>query len=204
MSDKPKVKPEEIKGALSSMVDALRNSSAAENMELARRVLPEQQLLDAVACLKRYDGDRFHFEMGEQSTKVVEGVVSIAYGTSKAAHSAAELLSMWDFVTNHIKQLFSDKEGMPCCADKEGTVTRMLLRHLVEGTPIVFNYEGKYTYHLPKAVLTTHERILKFHKALVGLYYGYPKPYFEAYLEESKHAAEWAQKENAPDEPMGS
>lgn len=60
-------------------------------------------------------------------------------------------------LSNH----FRETEGSACSADKARTVTRALLSGAIYGKYPEFNYEGEYTFHLPKLSLKTPEELKK-------------------------------------------
>lgn len=77
------------------------------------------------------------------------------------------------------ENLFRMYEGSACCADKTGTVLRSIAMRYVCGKPIVFDFAGKYTYHLPSKILRTEAEILACFHALYRLYYGNPAEYLQ-------------------------
>ncbi|MNV99606.1 hypothetical protein D3C71_1949910 [compost metagenome] len=99
-----------------------------------------------------------------------------------------------------MRNLFVDIEGSSCCADKERTVMRALIKHYHKGGRIEFNYGGEYTYHLPQIVLRDHESLVSYFEALYGLYYGNPK----AYMLEMLKITQAAQAARAAREAEGS
>lgn len=86
-----------------------------------------------------------------------------------------------DFLDAHLSQLFSTLEGHACSADKSRTVLSSLAHFFATGVAHEFNYEQKYTFHLPRRILRTHEERLAFYEALVSLYYGNPAKYLAQY-----------------------
>lgn len=84
------------------------------------------------------------------------------------------------FIGQHVREAFVRFEGNPYCADKTRTVMRALDRRLIHGTPIVFDRDSEYTYHLPKAILAGEDDILGFFRALRMLDHGFIDSYIKA------------------------
>lgn len=94
-----------------------------------------------------------------------------------AEPKAVFLLTHYRFVEVHFKQLIDKFEGMACCSDRSRTIVRRLLRFLMTGERIEFDYSGKYTFHLPVKIFKTHEAILEYFEALLHLHSGRPELY---------------------------
>ena len=90
------------------------------------------------------------------------------------------LLSKSRFVEDHMQKMFQRVEGTGCCTDKARAVVSSLINYYKTGIEISFDYDGKYTYHLPKKILKTHEECVAFYEALKSLYYGNPDKYIHA------------------------
>lgn len=84
------------------------------------------------------------------------------------------------FVTRHFEALIERKEGWPCSADKSTTIMRALMNHFRTGEKIEFNYDGEYTYHLPKKIFASHDQIVNFYEGLKDLYYGRSEKYLKS------------------------
>lgn len=82
------------------------------------------------------------------------------------------LIQQYSYVESHFQKLFQKYEGSFACADKSRTVVDRLFGFYTEGEQIKFNYDGEYTYHLPKILFKTHDDIISFYDAIVSLYYG--------------------------------
>lgn len=116
-----------------------------------------------------------------------EGLLHTALPNNHKAHF---LIEKQDFVGAHFEEIVKRKEGTSCCADKERSILGAMLRFLITGKLIKFNYEAQYTYHLPKTVFTTHEDIESFFNGLYDLYYGKPEKYLSCLanlLKEENH-----------------
>jgi len=84
------------------------------------------------------------------------------------------------YIDRHFCNLFRDKEGGACCADKSRTIVNKLLEFYATGKKIEFDYEAEYTYHLPKNIFKNHDGIIEFYVGLKNLLYGSPQKYLEA------------------------
>lgn len=188
---------------IAAVVQQLSNSFERERLGLAMTraeiALTPEKLAEAQQLLRECKHRMFFHALRKCDEEVVDGVVALTLGTAPEMAQARRLLNRttWQFTYSHIKQLFSDKEGMACSADKGRTCMTALLRHLVHGTPIAFDYSGEYTFHLPAAVLKTQERLLAFQRALLSLQMGNPKDYFAAYLTEARAAEDWCREQLA-------
>ena len=83
------------------------------------------------------------------------------------------------FVERHFKKIINKMEGSCCSADKSRTIMKRLIQFYTDGTVISFDYNGQYTYHLPKNVFTTHDEIIQFYRAIKLLFYGHTESYIE-------------------------
>lgn len=104
-------------------------------------------------------------------------------------NKAVFLLNQYAFVDAHFTALIKQYEGWACSADKVRTITNRLLKHLVLGTPIEWNYNQEYTYHLPKEIFTTQEQVIEFFDSLYFFYYGRSDK-FLAFMEKLPKIAE--------------
>lgn len=112
----------------------------------------------------------------EELTEALESIcVSIAGKNDKAFFLNEQI----DFLENHFYWLFSLFEGNACCADKARTVIYHIKLFFENGKQISFDFEQKYTYHLPKKIFKTHYSIMEAYDALERLYNGNPLKYFK-------------------------
>ncbi|MCV9964871.1 hypothetical protein OIU34_23545 [Pararhizobium sp. BT-229] len=139
----------------------------------------EPEVQEAAEALHRLDYQKFRGSLLRHHQRISETLVEKVLGDNPRL---AFLLINQVFVSRHVRNLFVDIEGSACCADKERTVMRALLRHYHKGARIEFNYDGEYTYHLPQIVLRDHESVVAYFEALYGLYYGNPKAYMQEML----------------------
>lgn len=84
------------------------------------------------------------------------------------------------FIERHFNNTIEKEEGMPCCSDKSRTIMYKIIKFYTTGEKISFDFDGEYTYHIPKNVFTTHDQIILFYEGLKELYYGRNEKYLFA------------------------
>lgn len=77
-----------------------------------------------------------------------------------------------NFIKKHFSKIICMKEGSSCSSDKTRTIIKSLLSFYKDGTIIKFEYDSKYTYHLPKLIFKDHDSIIEFYKSVKSLFYG--------------------------------
>lgn len=147
-----------------------------EEKEIFNKIISEPKILSAKECLKKNDIDGFYFGLIYPLKRTVSDIIESEIPNSQ---EALFLLQELTFVELQFKKMIEKYEGSPCCADKTRTILKGLLNFFVHKQEIVFNYEQKYTYHLPKVIFTKHEEIIVFFKAIYRFYYGYSEDYIE-------------------------
>lgn len=154
------------------------SSFLAEEKKKALSILAkygeEPEVQEAAEALRSLDYKKFGFSLLRHHKRISETLIEKELGDNPRL---TFLLINQDYVSRHVRNLFVDIEGSACCADKERTVMRSLIKHFYKGERIEFNYLGEYTYHLPQIVLRDHESLVAYFEALYGLYYGNPKAY---------------------------
>lgn len=83
----------------------------------------------------------------------------------------------YQFVKSQFESLIVRREGSQSCADKSRTIINRLIKYYLTGERIEFDYDQKYTFHLPKVIFKTHDDILEFYKGIHRMYYGNPDEY---------------------------
>lgn len=163
---------EEInKEALGGVLDGLVGAFDIETTSLFRRLVGNLEIEKISNYEELYLFLIFPFE------QFIDGAIM---STVSNDYDVRFLLSKSHFIENHIQAMFQRVEGTGCCADKARSVVSSLIRFYRTGIEISFNYEGEYTYHLPKKILKTHEECVAFYEALKSLYYGNPDKYIHA------------------------
>ena len=164
------VTEDEIKSVLTGMLGSARS----ENIELFEKLTKDTTYLNAIDlnC-----PDDFYMGVLYPHQKFVRGLIDkkIVAGRNEKVYF---LMLQSQFIEHHFQTWIKKVEGFGCCADKSRTILRRLLRFFVLGEEIKWDYEGEYTFHLPKKIFTTHVEIISFYEALESLYYGTPEKYF--------------------------
>lgn len=163
------VTKEAIKSVIEGMVDMIDS----ENAELYK------SLIDKASYMDLSTADGFYFSLIHPYDKFLSGLIRSEISTND---DVGFILKQSHFIEHQFRGLIEDAEGSPCRADKTGTIVERLLRFYKNGKRIEFDYNQKYTYHLPERIFKTHESIVEFYEAIRGLYYGNPKKYLEALL----------------------
>lgn len=84
------------------------------------------------------------------------------------------------FVERNFRSLIEQREGAACCADKSRTIVKRLIDFYTTGNKIDFDYDGEYTYHLPREIFNNHDDVVMFYEGLKSLWYGQHARYLEA------------------------
>lgn len=135
-----------------------------ENLSLYKRIMEE-------SCLggKFDDFESFYLSVIYPFENFINSFVKSEISDSP---DVMFLMRHSQFVEGHFRTIIEHREGLSCCADKSRTIMRGLIRFYAEGIRIAFDYNGKYTFHLPKEVFTSHDEIVEFYSSLKMLYYG--------------------------------
>lgn len=157
----------DIKEFLEKFSDNIDN----RNMSLYRKIIEESGLEG-----KFNDYNSFYLSVIYPFENFVEAFIKSEVSNNP---DVVFLLKESQFVERHFNKIIKEKEGYPCSSDKSRTIMHRLIKFYTDGTEISFNYDGVYTYHLPKEVFTTHDEIVGSYKALKQLYYGNNEWYLE-------------------------
>lgn len=171
--------------ALGGVLDALLCSFDREGESIFEAISGHAVASQIKKSIEKFDHEGFRFTVPYTCEKLMRGAVLQVFSEKmkngewdKTGRNKFEFLMQHaDFVEHHIDHWISRIEGLPCHADKTRTIIRALLRHFATGEKIHFNYGGEYTFHLPKAALNEHEKILVAFDAIYALYYGHPEKY---------------------------
>ena len=167
---------EDVANAMTGIFDSIlgeyRHKAEARLAERAA----DPEVVKAEAALRIYDYEGFGRSYLRPHQDMTEALISKALSEN---HKLEFILMHQDFVGAHLQHLFETYEGRACCADKERTVMRALIRSFHKGTEIKFDYDGEYTYHLPSVVLRDHDGIMSYFDSLHQLFYGRPETYIE-------------------------
>jgi len=123
------------------------------------------------------DIEHFHYLIKHPFNRFLYGMIRTEVADDD---DVVFLYENYRFIESHFNKIIKQKEGMSCCADKSRAIVRALVRFFTTGETIVWNYDQKYTFHLPREVFKTHVEVMDFYKALRSLYYGNSVPFLEA------------------------
>lgn len=160
----------EIKG----LFEALFAGIEKEQVEASKAIADLPAVQEALTHAENGAVERFHFGLMYPLDQHIEGLLRKVFPASREARF---IFQNYKFVESHFKSVIERFEGGACCADKSRTIVNRLVRHFKSGEEVVFNYDGEYTYHLPKATFVNHAEVIAFYKALESLYYGSPNQY---------------------------
>lgn len=158
---------EAIKDFLNVMHDSIEN----KNIELYHKIIDSSEI-------KRFDNpEEFFYAVLYPWEKFVGGFLK---SSLKANRDVEFIFKHSQYIDRHFCNLFREKEGSACCADKSRTIVNRLLEFYTTGKKIDFNYDAEYTYHLPKKIFKNHDQIVEFYEGLKNFLYGNPQKYLEA------------------------
>ena len=169
-----------LKTALSEIFEQISASGLQKRAELTSLIMDNPYIASSIDDLRNYRFEKFHEAIVMKSDDILEGIVEHVFGEN---YEIAFLIKQYDFLYHHLEKLFTKFEGHACCVDKTRTVLACLLLNKAKGKRIEFDYDGEWTYHLPKKILTSHEEVIKFFDAMINLYYGSHEKYLALLLE---------------------
>ena len=156
--------------AISKVITALATSADAENVKLYRKIIGENGLCAVV------DPEAFYFKMVYPFEQFLSGYIRVEI-TDRS--DLTFLLLHSQFVERLFISEIKKREGWACSADKSRAIIQGLATFFRTRSKIAWNYEGDYTYHLPKKVFTTHDSIIEYFNAIWRLYYGNSDKYLD-------------------------
>lgn len=153
---------------IKDLLNALQESANNEQIALYKKIIES-------SSIPAFDGaEEFFFAVLYPFEKFVNGMIK----ASISKNSDVEFIyKNFKFIERLYLKIIVDEEGSACSADKSRTIVRRLVDFFENGKEIVFDYEGEYTYHLPKKVFTTHNEIVSMYQAIKRLYCGDPTDY---------------------------
>lgn len=175
----PNVSQADLEKGVTDIFSSILAQEKAKALTCLAKHEDEPEVQEAAEALSRLDYRKFGRSLLHHHRRISETLVEKVLGDNPRL---TFLLIHQDFVSRHIRNLFVDIEGHSCCADKEGTVMRALIRHYYKGSRIEFDYAGEYIYHLPQVVLRDHDSVIGYFESLFNLHYGNPKPYLQEML----------------------
>lgn len=163
-----KIDENDIKNVLNSLMDGFDR----ENLELYEKVMENQNLKRNVS-----DPEEFYFFLMYPYEKFLRGLITKEVSDND---NVIFILLNYNFIDRHFNNLFEKYEGSFGCADKSRTMIKHLIKfYKGDIQKIEFDYEQKYTYHLPQTIFLNHDEIINFYEALVSLKMGNGDKYVE-------------------------
>lgn len=164
------MKTETIKDFLTTLSDSIEN----DNQELYKKIIDSSEI-------KSFNNpDEFFYAVLYPWKKFISGFLKSSLNANKDVEF---IFTNSQYLDRHFATLFIQYEGTAYSSDKSGHIVNQLLKYYATGERIEFDYDGKYTYHLPDKIFKNHEQIVKFYEGLKSLLYGNPMKYLEALKE---------------------
>ena len=175
---------EDQKDAIKSVLEGILSISVDDNKEAYESISNNPAVTSAIEAIKKGDTDSFQYLFLYGIDNFIDGILDTALDSNDAKF----LFRHTNFVESHYENLIEKFEGSACCADKSSAIISALVSHFINDRPIKFNYEGKYTYHLPKVIFKTEEDIVAFFNGLRSLYHGKTDEYLHALKQTTDNA----------------
>lgn len=158
----------DIEKALTTVLTSFMGGIDDECKSIYKKLASEKGVTNAFNAAKKYNNEEFYIYLIYPFSNLLNGLLSEVTGS----HEAQFFLKHGEFTQRHIEKLIVQFEGSACSCDKSRTIMKRLIRYHMTGEEIKFNYDGEYTYHLPKRIFKTHDEIINFTNSLADLYYG--------------------------------
>jgi len=165
-------------GSIESVINGIIGSVEKENREFFESILKTSDIENAIESAKKCDSSDFYIYL----MYPFSGFVDCLLSTVTDSDNAKFFLKHGEFVERHFLKFIEKKEGQACCADKSGFIMRSVIKFYMTGKPIDMDYSQEYTYHLPKTVFNTHDKIIEFAASIQKLYYGRYEDYIKQVL----------------------
>ena len=159
-----------------TLIGGLLGEIERENRDAYEVIAQSPAGKSALEAVEACNIENFYFGFVRPLSQVVDGLLAKALPHTTRAHF---LFRCSSFIESHLCNVFVRAEGRACSTDKARTIMQALLRFIVTGKPVAFDYAQQYTYHLPRKILKTHDDIVAFYDALESLYYGNAAPYIK-------------------------
>lgn len=173
MSEKNKLSKETLSNIISTLADSFEKEHVEKSLKFANSI-PEESLNE---MLYYYNIRKDNYLFNNALKQMNDGII---YKTLETINpKIAFFVSNYGFIQNHYRNILETHEGSACIYDKTSTIMESIYEHLTEGSVIEFNYEGEYTFHLPKKIFRNNNEILEFYIAIEAMYYGRVEKYLE-------------------------
>ncbi|WP_315922859.1 hypothetical protein [Mesorhizobium sp. SP-1A] len=166
-----------LKAVLSELIERITTEGWQNRAKLISIIIENSYIAASIEDLEKNRFEEFHEKIVRKSEDLIEGIVEHVFGEARENSDISFLIKQYDFVYHHLEQLFTKFEGHACCVDKTRTVLARLLLNKACGARIEFDYNGEWTYHIPKKILTSHDAVIEFFDAMINLYYGRHEKY---------------------------
>jgi hypothetical protein len=190
--------PETLNSALHDMFARLLSDAEAKDAQAYHALADSPGLRSGVAAVRARDPLEFEMAVKWPFKHLCDGLLRAEIQETERSSKARFLFTEIEFVRCNFRFVIEQREGYACVVDKTNYLLRALARNLIDKQPIQFNYDQKYTYHLPKSVFTTEAQIMDFFQGLYYLHAGRPAKYLEVLpqlLVAPKHEAAAADEE---------
>jgi hypothetical protein len=154
---------------LHNMLDSLLSGIHDEQRQLYQSAANDPLVEQAALAVRNHDLDGFFFSIPYTVEQLLGGILQAELPGANDAHF---LLMRLHFVENHVKSIITCHEGSTSSTDKSRMVLSRLLKFLVTGERIVFDYACAKSYAMPTVVLCDHDQIVSLFNALKAMYYG--------------------------------
>jgi hypothetical protein len=157
---------------IENFLNRFMGSVSEENREMYRKIIGEGEVDKNIFL----NYDKFYYGVKYSFEKFMDGMLMECVSEDR---DVVFLMMNGRFVERHYSSVISKMEGSMCSVDKARTIVRSLIRYYKEGELIKFDYDGEYTYHLPKVIFKEQCRIIEFYEAVKSLYYGNSEKYMK-------------------------
>lgn len=161
-----------------AIFNALNSEVNNEKRQLLESIGDNEIIQQATKALQDNNIQRFNY-VCRKITSPIDAMILSIYAIHSAEYKFA--VKNYRMIERNFCNLFKVIEGAGCSADKSKTVMRNLIIFLRTDEGIKFDYDGEYTFHLPKKIFKTHEQIYDFFVALMRFDMGYPNEFIKIY-----------------------
>lgn len=161
------MKKDKIIQVLNSFTDSIDK----DNIELYKSLIE----IKSFESIK--DVDSFYMNLMYPHEKFISGLIKSEISKN---NDVRFILQNSTYINENFKYWILKYEGTACSSDKTRTILEKLLEFYKNETPIKFDYEQEYTFHLPEKIFKTHESIIEFYLGIRAMFYGNPTLYFSA------------------------
>jgi len=163
-----------MENALKDIFSSLLSQVHDDEIAMYKSVHKNKAVENAIKTLQSGDYEQLEYSIKRPIDGYLAGLIRSEIAD---CDRVVFIISNYRFVENHFETLINKIEGMACCADKSRSIMRALIKFLVTGENIEFDYSQEYTYHLPRGVFKDHDSIVSFFRSLEFLYYGKSEQY---------------------------